>query len=163
MSEKCTPCGVYSNQEILEALAAGHIVCHPFNPAHLAGSSVDVTLGKYYYRTEYNTASTFYNPFSQKEVEQYFGQVQEAVTHQDWVQKTNHQLLENIPPEQLIIVLKPGERILAHTQEFIGIKPPGTSTMQSRSTWGKMASPFVLMLVGVIQVLLIVGQWKFII
>jgi len=33
--------------------------------------------------------------------------------------------------------MRPGERILAHTHEFIGIKAPGTSTMQARSTWGR--------------------------
>ncbi len=34
-------------------------------------------------------------------------------------------------------MLRPGQRILAHTHEFIGIKAPGTSTMQARSTWGR--------------------------
>jgi deoxycytidine triphosphate deaminase len=33
--------------------------------------------------------------------------------------------------------LRPGERILGHTHEFIGIKAPGTSTLQARSTWGR--------------------------
>ena len=129
--------GVYSDQEILAAIESGHIVCHPLIKENITGSSVDVTLGEYYYRTEYDITSSFYNPFSQKAVSQYFGEVKKAIPHQEWAQKANHQLFSNIAPENPIIILRPGERILAHTQEFIGIKPPGTSTMQSRSTWGR--------------------------
>ena len=44
--------GVYSNTQIRDALKKGHVVIHPFIEKHLAGSSVDVTLGHYYYRTE---------------------------------------------------------------------------------------------------------------
>jgi len=42
-----------------------------------------------------------------------------------------------IPADHPIIVLEPGERILAHTHEFIGIRGDATSTMQARSTWGR--------------------------
>jgi len=42
-----------------------------------------------------------------------------------------------IDPNQPIIVVRPGERLLGHTHEFIGIKAPGTSTLQARSTWGR--------------------------
>lgn len=129
--------GVYSNQQILEALKKQQIVIHPFNEAHLAGSSVDVTLGSYYYRTEYDAQSDVYNPFSKADVDKYFKGPFEAEPHKDWVKRTNRNLLENIEANHPIIFLKPGERILAHTHEFIGIKPPGTSTMQARSTWGR--------------------------
>jgi len=33
--------------------------------------------------------------------------------------------------------MRPHERILAHTHEFIGIKAPGTSSMQAKSTTGR--------------------------
>ena len=46
-------------------------------------------------------------------------------------------LFKGIDPQQPIIVLRPGERILAHTHEFIGINPPGTTEMKSRSSWGR--------------------------
>jgi deoxycytidine triphosphate deaminase len=36
-----------------------------------------------------------------------------------------------------VIVMKPRETILAHTIEFVGIQPPGTSEMRARSTWGR--------------------------
>ena len=129
--------GVYSNQDILAAIERGHIVCHPFNRRNVSGSSLDITLGHYYYRTEYNTANSLYNPFDPEEVSRYFGQVQQAIIHKDWARAARYKLLTNIPSQHPIIILKPGERILAHSHEFVGIKPPGTSTMQARSTWGR--------------------------
>lgn len=129
--------GVYSNKEIKQAIKSGHIVCVPFDESNVNGSSVDVTLGAFYYRTDRGGASAVYNPFEKKAVDQYFGEVKQAETHKEWCDKNGHQLFANIPSDHPIIVLEPGERILAHTQEFIGIKPPGTTSMQSRSTWGR--------------------------
>ena len=49
-----------------------------------------------------------------------------------------HEHLENIDDEHPLILLRPRERILGHTDEFIGIRPPGTTSMQSRSTTGRI-------------------------
>jgi deoxycytidine triphosphate deaminase len=128
---------VYSNTQIRQAIKDGHIVFHPCIEENIAGSSVDVTLGNWYYRTERASEGGFYNPFDEEAVNQYFSGALKAEVHKDWAQKHGRKLFKNIPPEQPIIVLRPGERILAHTHEFIGIKAPGTSTMQARSTWGR--------------------------
>lgn len=128
---------VYSNTQILQSIKDEHIVFYPFVREHIAGSSVDVTLGNWFYRTERPSQGGFYNPFDQKAVGQYFDGPYQAEIHQDWAEKHGRKLFANIPPEQPIIVLRPGERILAHTHEFVGIKAPGTSTMQARSTWGR--------------------------
>lgn len=128
---------VYSNIQIKQAIEEGHVVFHPYIEEHIAGSSVDVTLGEWYYRTERPSEGAFYNPFDQKAVSKYFGSVQKAEIHAEWAEKHGRKLFANIPPEHPIIVLRPHERILAHTHEFIGIKAPGTSTMQARSTWGR--------------------------
>jgi deoxycytidine triphosphate deaminase len=129
--------GVYSNTQIRDAVKRGHIVVHPYTEQYVAGSSVDVTLGHWYYRTERPSEGGFYNPFDESAVKQYFSGAQKAETHKEWADKHGRKLFENIPEYQPIIVLRPGERILAHTHEFIGIKAPGTSTMQARSTWGR--------------------------
>lgn len=129
--------GVYSNKEIKEAIERGHIVCVPFNGSHVNGSSIDVTLGMNYYRTDRGGATGVYNPFEENAVASYFGKVRKAEPHKEWCDRNGHKLFDNIPENHPIIVLEPGERILAHTQEFIGIKPPGTTSMQSRSTWGR--------------------------
>jgi dCTP deaminase len=128
---------VYSNVQIKQAINNRKIVFHPYQEAHIAGSSVDVTLGHYFYKQEYQEEARVYNPFDQADVARYFKGPLEAMSHKVWCEKYNYALFANIPDDHPIIVLRPGERILAHTHEFIGIRAPGTCTMQARSTWGR--------------------------
>jgi deoxycytidine triphosphate deaminase len=129
--------GVYSNRQIKQLIKDGHIVFHPYTEEHIAGSSVDVTLGSWYYRTERPSEGGFYNPMDETAVKKYFDGPYHAEPHDSWAKKHGRMPFNNIPSKHPIIVLRPGERILAHTHEFIGIKAPGTSTMQARSTWGR--------------------------
>lgn len=129
--------GVYSNTQIKKAISSGHIVMYPYIEEHINGSSVDVTLGEWYFRTERNTKSTIYNPFDEHDVHRYFDGPHQAKSHKQWCDAHGIKPLAGIPDDHPIIILGPGERILAHTNEFIGIKAPGTSTMQARSTWGR--------------------------
>jgi deoxycytidine triphosphate deaminase len=129
--------GVYSNKQIRQAIADEHIVCVPYNPKHVSHASLDVTLGYYYYRTGQAKKGYVYNPFDKNDVHRYFGDVHQAVPHQDWCNTNGVKLLEGIPPDHPVIPLKPGERILAHTHEFFGIKPPGAYEVKSRSSWGR--------------------------
>ena len=55
------PTGIYSDTEIIAALKEGHIVCDPA-PARINGSSIDVTLGYYFYEAGGQGGSLF-NPF----------------------------------------------------------------------------------------------------
>jgi deoxycytidine triphosphate deaminase len=129
--------GVYSNTEIEKAIADKHIVFFPYQKDHINGSSVDVTLGEWFYRTDAKSAAKVYNPFDKADVDSYFGKPQKAILHSEWCKQTGEKPFVNIPADHPIIVLEAGERILAHTHEFIGIKAPGTTSMQSRSTWGR--------------------------
>ncbi len=128
---------VFSNTQIRQALKDEHIVCVPFNDQHVSQASLDVTLGYYYYRTSPARRGYVYNPFDESDVKRYFGEHQQAVSHQDWCTANGVKLLDGIPPEHPVIPLKPGERILAHTHEFFGIKPPGACEVKSRSSWGR--------------------------
>lgn len=128
---------VYSNTEIKQAVAEGHIVIHPFVTKNVAGSSYDVTLGEWFFATERIENRAVYNPFDEDDVARYFGKPLKAMTHIEWCERNGRKLFKNIPRQHPIIVLRPGERILTHTHEFIGIKPPGTSEMRARSTWGR--------------------------
>lgn len=128
---------VYSNKQIKQAINYGHIVFHPYNEKHIAGSSVDVTLGHYFYRTERTKGRPIYNPFDEADVKRYFEGALKAVPHKIWCDENGIKPLKGIPLNHPVIPVRPGERILAHTHEFIGIKAPGTSTMQARSTWGR--------------------------
>src|SRR3989338_8710071 len=63
-------------------------------------------------------------------------QNQEAMMAQDWTKENGE--LKNIKPEDRIIILGPGETILAHTQEFIGGRNCVTTEMRARSSMGRI-------------------------
>ncbi len=128
---------VYSNTQIKVAIDEGHIVCTPFNPKHIAHASLDVTLGYYFYRIERMNERTIYNPFDKEDVERYFDGPYKAMSHEQWCRQNGFMPLKNIPSDHPVISLKPRERILAHTHEFFGIKPPGAYELKSRSSWGR--------------------------
>ena len=129
--------GVLSNLQIKQYLDEGHIVCVPFEPKHIAEASLDITLGYYFYRIEKNKDRTVYNPFDKEDVERYFDGPYKAISHKQWCDLNGFKLFKNIPEDHPVIALKPGERILAHTHEFFGIKPPGAYEVKSRSSWGR--------------------------
>lgn len=136
--------GVFSDMEIKEALRLGHIICDP-TPERINGSSIDVTLGYNFYHAGGNDSGDgLFNPFSKEDVTRYFGDPMIAKPWGEVREKIatravrSIEKLEGINPEHPVIALRPNERILAHTHEFIGILPPGTTSMQARSTTGRM-------------------------
>ena len=129
---------VYSNRQIKQAIEGGVIVSVPYNPDNVSEASVDFTLGYYFYKQEYDERSRVYNPFDRDDVDRYFKGPLEAMPHQEWCDKYGFKTFKNIPLDHPIIVLKPGERILAHTHEFIGIRAHGgAAEVKSRSSWGR--------------------------
>lgn len=129
---------VYSNTEIKAAIADGTIVSVPFNASNVSEASLDFTLGYYFFKQEYSDVSKVYNPFDKNDVGRYFGGPLEAVPHKVWCKKNGYTLFENIPEDHPIIVIRPGERILAHTHEFVGIRAHGGACeVKSRSSWGR--------------------------
>ena len=131
--------GVYSNTQIQTDLESGNIVIEPFNPSHINGSSYDVLLGEYFYKSGNEEPNKLYNPYSEKNVATHFGEVMRAQPlreHSHIIKKLGITRIENIPDDHPVIILRPHERILAHTHEFIGIKQ-GTTSMQARSTTGR--------------------------
>lgn len=130
--------GVYSNREIRAAINDDTIVCTPFNDAHVAEASLDITLGYYFYKQEYSDDHSVYNPFDESDVKRYFKGPLKAMPHKQWCQENDQTLFDNIPTDHPIIVLRPGERILAHTHEFVGIRASGGACeIRSRSSWGR--------------------------
>lgn len=129
---------VYSNTEILQAVKDGTIVCTPFDERNVSEASLDFTLGHYFYKQEYDERSRVYNPFDKDDVDRYFKGPLEAMSHREWCERYRYLEFKNIPADHPIIVLKPGERILAHTHEFIGIRAyGGAAEVKSRSSWGR--------------------------
>lgn len=129
---------VYSNIEIRQAINDDVIVCRPFNPDHVAEASLDFTLGHYYYKQEFEGEYRVYNPFDAAYVAKYFKGPLKAIPHAEWCKEHDATPFQNIPPDHPIIVLRPGERILAHTHEFVGIRAQGgAAQVLSRSSWGR--------------------------
>ncbi len=130
---------VYSNTQILADIDSGNIVVDPYNPRHVNGSSYDVLLGEYFYKSGNEKANILYNPYSEDAVKKHFGKplrAQPLREHSHIIKKLDIKQIENIPEDHPVIILRPHERILAHTHEFIGIKQ-GTTSMQARSTTGR--------------------------
>lgn len=130
--------GVYSNTQINHAIKNGTIVSVPFNSKHVSEASLDFTLGHYYYRQDRVGNSGVYNPFDKDDVTRYFQGPLEAVPHKQWCDTHGYKTFVNIPDDHPVIVIQPGERILAHTHEFIGIRAEsGACEVRSRSSWGR--------------------------
>lgn len=128
-----------SDRKILEEIKAGSIIIDPFDKRNLATSSYDVTLGEWFFReqpTKYN--HSLYNIWSQEHMEHVWGakKVERAVVAKEAFKKYNFEWV-GIKPTDKVIVLRPGETILAHTNEFIGGKDHITTMMKARSSMGR--------------------------
>lgn len=111
----------------------------PFKRENLATSSYDVTLGEYFFReqpSKYN--HSLYNIWSRSHMEHVWGanKVERAVSAKEAFKKYNF-TWEGISPNDKVIILKPGETILAHTNEFIGGRDHITTMMKARSSMGR--------------------------
>lgn len=125
MTSSGTGC-VLSDKNIIEEIDKGNIIIDPFDLRNLSNSSYDVTLGSWYFRN--TTKMDYFNPWSEKDVNEYWGQPQQAV-----IAKDNEYGLKD---EQQYILIYPGETILSHTEQFIGTteKSQITTMMKSRSS-----------------------------
>ena len=128
-----------SDKKILEHLKAGTVVIEPFDRKNLATSSYDVTLGEWYFReqpTKYN--HSLYNIWSRSHMEHVWGAAhpQKAELAKEAFRKYNFKW-EGIAPTDKVILLRPGETILAHTNEFIGGRETVTTIMKARSSLGR--------------------------
>ncbi len=128
-----------SDKRILAAMKQGDIVVSPFTQSQLATSSYDVTLGEYFFREQppkYN--HSLYNIWSKAHTEHVWGahNVERAISAKEAFSKYNFEW-DGISPTDKIIILRPGETILAHTNEFIGGKNHITTMMKARSSMGR--------------------------
>jgi dCTP deaminase len=127
-----------SDKKILEEKAAGSIVIEPFAEKNLGTASYDVTLGKYFFAEQSpEHFQHIYNPYDKSHVERIWGtealeaeSAQKVFRHYDFD-------FEGINKDDKVIVLDPGETILAHTQEFIGGRDHITTMMKARSSLGR--------------------------
>lgn len=129
---------ILSNTAIIRYLKMGEIVISPFNIKNLNTSSYDVTLGPYYFREQIRKeewVSDIYNIYSEDHVKRIWGEPLYAKPYSYY--KDQGIILENIHDDDKIIFINPGERILGHTNEFIGGKTHVTTMMKARSSTGR--------------------------
>lgn len=125
-----------SRPHILKHIELKNIVIEPFNEKNLGNSGYDVTLGRYYWRKiepKPEPGGDVFNPFDPDHVYNKWSN-----RHHTAQPLRSHDIkLKNISPDDLVIWLKPGETILAHTEEFIGGLSCVSTKMHARSTTGR--------------------------
>lgn len=130
-----------SDRRILEEMQKGDIVISPFKRENLATSSYDLTLGEWYYREQQPTRyhHKIYNIWNKDHIDHVWGTEKSALRAErakDVFKKFDFEWV-GISPEDKIILLAPGETILAHTDEFIGGRNHITTMMKARSSLGR--------------------------
>lgn len=133
---------VLSKPEILKHLKKGNIVISPFDPENAANASYDVRLGKYFFRQDPIKHSQILNPFYEKSMRRMYNGVEEATLVSEIRSKLNP--FYGLKGNDRVILIAPGESILAHTVEFIGGKngvngmSAITTEMRARSSIGRI-------------------------
>lgn len=125
---------VLSDKQILEELKNGNIVIEPFDRKNLATSSYDVSLGEWYFREQRRNFDV-YNPYDKSQTDKVWG----TKPHKAELAKNILKDFEfkGIKPSDKVILISPGETILAHTEEFIGGRKEVTTMMKARSSMGR--------------------------
>lgn len=121
---------------ITEAMKKGNIIIHPFKAENLKTSSYDVSLGSYYFREQRpDNYVHLYNIYNKEHVDRVWGT--QYYTAEKASKVLKHFDFKGITPADKVILLEPGETILAHTNEFIGGRGTITTMMKARSSLGR--------------------------
>ncbi len=143
----CSERSCLSDAAILRHMKEGTVVIDPFDIKNLATSSYDITLGPNFYR-EANPGFKphILNPYDEKHVRRIW-QLETAQTARIEAEKHGidpndlsafkQSFGSNISPEDYVILVKPSETILAHTNEYIGGRECVTTMMKARSSLGR--------------------------
>jgi len=127
-----------SDKKILEEIKKGNIIIFPFKRENLATSSYDVTLGEWYFKeNKREHHHNIYNIWSKSHTDHVWGTKPKRAEKASRVFEKYNFDWDGISPDDKIILLEPGETILAHTNEFIGGRNCITTMMKARSSLGR--------------------------
>src|SRR3989344_4413597 len=126
-----------SRNQIIKHRKQGTIVIEPFSEKQLKTTSYDVTLGEWFWRESHPagraTVHNLYDPNSTASV--WHGPFRAEPA--GMVRKRLNSELKTISDKTKVILIYPGETILAHTQEFIGGRDICVAKMYARSSLGR--------------------------
>lgn len=126
-----------SRDKILEHMKRGTIIIDPYDDRHLKTTSYDVTLGHWFWREKHPAGrATVHNIYDDESTNSVWSGPFEA----ELAGKAGERLgkkFKNVPEDANVIILEPGETILAHTNEFIGGKDICVTKMYARSSLGR--------------------------
>ena len=135
-----------SKPAILKYFDTGDIVIDPFDPENLGTNSYDVRLGEHIWR-ETKLANKYipnvkrrplYNVYDEERVTTLWKKDHARPAGEVLEINFMRKQIVGIDPDDLIVLIDPGESILAHTQEFIGsLSPFLTTKMFARSSTGR--------------------------
>lgn len=137
------PQSVLSNEEIRRGVKEGYVVIYPYNEERVKTSSYDVSIGEYYWTTRApHPGSRLFNPHNPDHIRRLWQGPFRAKTIKECLNSNDGEYCEEdfrgLLPDDPIIILAPGETILAHTEEFIGGRDKVTSMLKGRSSWGRV-------------------------
>lgn len=116
----------------------GNIIVFPFDGQSVNTTSYDARLGAWFFReTRERGGRKIFNPFDKAHVDRYWGRPYLAVRAGQWMHE-NGRRLENITDEDFLVIIEPGETILAHTCEFVGGRNIVSTEMRARSSVGRV-------------------------
>jgi dCTP deaminase len=127
-----------SQNQILEHRKKGTIIIEPFNEKQLKTVSYDVTLGEWYWKEQAPHAggASVHNMYDEESVKRVWSGPHKAEPIERISERLGQQF-KNIPAGASVILLEPGETILAHTLEFIGGREVCVAKMYARSSTGR--------------------------
>ena len=126
-----------SRNAILRHFKEGTIVIDPFDERKLKTTSYDVTLGDFFWReTHPEGRASVHNLYDEISTKNVWRGPYEAETAGVIMERLSTNF-KNIKPNNKLIMLRPGETILAHTQEFIGGREKVVTKMYARSSMGR--------------------------
>lgn len=136
------PQSVLSDEEIRRGIKKGYVVIHPYNEKRVQTSSYDVSIGEYYWTTRPpHPGSRLFNPHNPDHIKRLWQGPFRAKTIREYLNSNEEWYCEEdfkgLFLDDPVIILAPGETILAHTEEFIGGRDKVTSMMKARSSWGR--------------------------
>jgi dCTP deaminase len=126
-----------SRNAILRHLDKGTIIIDPFDERKLKTTSYDVSLGEWFWREgNPEEGSRMHNLYDEESTQRVWqGPYKSESVHT--VSKRAGVDLKNIRENDKIVLLRPGETILGHTQEFIGGRERIVTKMYARSSLGR--------------------------